>query len=118
MDSNVVEKCLTYCQALVTAIKTFSLNLSINLESFVFANKEQTKSSCIAKKKSPSQVRREERRITERDSKKYKVTENVAEYSDSKNYVSKTPNIYSCNHCEVNFKTEEKKFEYSHWKDA
>ena len=40
MDSNVVEKCLAFCQALVNANKTFSLNLSINKDSFVFTNKE------------------------------------------------------------------------------
>jgi hypothetical protein len=48
MDGNVVEKCLDFCQALVTANKTFSFNPSINKDSFVFSNKELSKSSCMA----------------------------------------------------------------------
>ena len=90
MDGNVVEKCLAFCQALVTANKTFSLNLSINKDSFVFSNKELTKSSC-----------REMRRRNERESKKSEVTVNVTEHCNPE-----TPAVYSCNHCEVNFKTE------------
>ena len=101
MDGNVVEKCLAFCQALVTANKTFSLNLSINKDSFVFSNKGLSKSSCMAKKKSLSQVRREMRRRNERESKKSEVTVNVTEHCNPE-----TPEVYSCNHCEVNFKTE------------
>ena len=99
----MVEKCLAFCQALVTANKTFSLHLSINKDSFVFSNKELTKSSCMAKKKSPSQVRREMRRRNERESKKSEVTVNVNEH-----FNPETPAVYSCNLCEVNFKTEKR----------
>ena len=51
-------------------------------------------------------MRREERRRKEREAKKSKVTENVAEQYDSQNSDPETPVIFSCNHCEVHFKTE------------
>ena len=99
----MVEKCLAFCQALLTTNKTF---LSINKDSFVLTNKELTKSSCAGKKKSPSQVRREMRRRKERESRKSEVTVNVAEHCVSKNSDLETPETYFCNHCETNFKTE------------
>ena len=102
MDTNVVEKCLAFCQALVSTNKTFSFNLSISKDSFNFTNKELQTSSCRVKKKSPSQIRREERRKNEREHKKSKVTVEVADGSFSE--VSK--DIFQCTKCEENFKTE------------
>ena len=62
MESGVVEKCLAFCQALVTTNQTFSSNLTISKDNFNFTNKKLQGSSCRGKKKSPSQVRREVRR--------------------------------------------------------
>ena len=100
MDSGVVEKCLAFCQALVTTNQTFSFNLTISKDNFNFTNKELQGSSCRGKKKSPSQVRREDRRRKEREKIQSDVTENVAE-----NSVSEISD-YSCNQCEEKFKTE------------
>ena len=100
MDSGVVEKCLAFCQALVTTNQTFSFNLTISKDNFNFTNKELQGSSCRGKKKSPSQVRSEDRRRKEREKIQCDVTENVAENS--------VPEIsdYTCNQCEEKFKTE------------
>ena len=106
MDSNVVDKCLAFCQALVTINKTFSFNLSISKDSFVFTNEELTRSSCKVKKKSPSQVRRELRRKKERELKKSEVTVNVTDQTDPEISHPETSKMYSCNHCEMTFKTE------------
>ena len=105
MDSCVVEKCLTFCQALVTTNHTFSFNLTISKDNFNFTNKELQGSSCRGKKKSPSQVRREERRREEREKKKSEVIENVAENLVSE--ISGTLDDYLCNQCEQKFKTEQ-----------
>ena len=63
----MVEKCLACCQALVTTNQTFSFNLTISKDNFKFDNKELQGSYCRGKKKSPSQVRREDRRRKERE---------------------------------------------------
>ena len=102
MDSDVVEKCLAFCQALVTTNYKFSFNLTISKDNFHFTNKELEESSCRGKKKSPSQVRREERRKKEREVKKFEATANVAENSE----ISEPLDDYSCHHCEEKFKTE------------
>ena len=62
MESAVVEKCLAFCQVLVTSKQQFSFKLSLGKDTFDFNNKELVDSSCVKKKKSPSQTRREEKR--------------------------------------------------------
>ena len=73
-----VDKCLAFCQALVSSNQKFTFTLSIGKETFKFDNKELVASSCgkNKKKKSPSQVRREERR---REARKLKIAEQVDE---------------------------------------
>ena len=60
MDKDIVEKCLAFCQALSGNNKLFSFSLKIGSDNFNFELKELAKSSCIKKKKSPSQLRRAE----------------------------------------------------------
>ena len=72
-----VDKCLAFCQALVSSNQKFTFTLSIEKETFKFDNKELVASSCVTKKKkSPSQIRRENRR---REARKSKITEEVVE---------------------------------------
>ena len=72
-----VDKCLAFCQALVSSNQKFTFTLSIGEETFKFDNKELAASSCVKKKKkSPSQIRREDRR---REARKLKITEEVVE---------------------------------------
>ena len=56
-----MDKCLAFCQALVKSDQKFTLNLSIGKDKLFFSNKELA-SSWKKKKKSPSQLRREENR--------------------------------------------------------
>ena len=70
-----VDKCLAFCQALVSANQKFTFTLSIGNETFKFDNKELAASSCVKKKKkSPSQIWREQRR---REAQKLKIAEEV-----------------------------------------
>ena len=71
-----IDKCLAFCQALVSSNQKFTFTLSIGKETFKFDNKELVASSCgkTLKKKSPSQIRREDRR---REARKSKITEEV-----------------------------------------
>ena len=74
-----VDKCLAFCQALVSSNQKFTFTLSIEKETFKFDNKELVASSCVnKKKKSPSQIRREDRR---REARKQNITEEVVEVS-------------------------------------
>ena len=58
---STVDKCLAFCQALIKSDQKFALNLSIGKDRFFFSNKE-LESSWKKKKKSPSQLQREENR--------------------------------------------------------
>ena len=69
-----MDKCLAFCQALVKSDQKFTLNLSIGKDKLFFSNKELA-SSWKKKKKSPSQLRREENRKINRQN---KTTEKVA----------------------------------------
>ena len=71
-----IDKCLAFCQALVSSNQKFTFTLSIGKETFKFDNKELVASSCgkTLKKKSPSQIRREDRR---REARKSKIAEEV-----------------------------------------
>ena len=93
-----VDKCLAFCQSLAMSGQKFSFTLSIGKDTFSFNNKELGSSSCVKrKKKSPSQVRREQRRKEERSLKKAaEATEKVAEASE-----------FQCSQCDSSFKTEE-----------
>ena len=72
-----IDKCLAFCQALVSSNQKFTFTLSIGKETFKFDNKELAASSCVKKKKkSPSQIWRKDRR---REARKVKITEEVVE---------------------------------------
>ena len=60
-----MDKCLAFCQALITSDQKFTLNLSIGNDKLFFSNKE-LESSWKKKKKSPSQLRREKNRKMKR----------------------------------------------------
>ena len=69
-----MDKCLAFCQALITSDQKFILNLSIGNNKLFFSNKE-LESSWQKKKKSPSQLRREKNRKMKRQK---EATEKVA----------------------------------------
>ena len=69
-----MDKCLAFCQALITSDQKFTLNLSIGNDKLFFSNKE-LESSWKKKKKSPSQLRREKNRKMKRQK---EATEKVA----------------------------------------
>ena len=85
-----IDKCLAFCQALVSSNQKFTFTLSIGKETFKFDNKELVASSCgkTLKKKSPSQIRREDRR---REARKSKITEEVVK--DPAVSAPKTPSV-------------------------
>ena len=110
-----VDKCLAFCQSLVMSGKKFSFTLSIansiGNETFSFNNKELESSSC-AKKKSPSQIRRELKRKSERMMKKPEAesTEKVVEAQlvDKKgSTASSLKTVSKCSQCDSSFKSEE-----------
>ena len=102
MNKDVVEKCLAFCQALSSNNKLFSFSLKIGSDNFNFELKELAKSSCIKKKKSPSQLRREMRRREERERAATKAKEDTAEQSE-KSVVVKP----KCDPCDSTFNSEE-----------
>ena len=77
-----VDKCLAFCQALVSSNQKFTFTLSIGKETLKFNNQELAASSCVKskKKKSPCQIRREDRR---REARKLKIAEQVVEVPPS-----------------------------------
>ena len=88
MDKETVEKCLAFCQALSSNNQLFTFSLNIGGDSFNFNLKELAKSSCIKKKKSPSQLRREERRKEQRKA-ATKAEEDTAQVSEQSMIVVK-----------------------------
>ena len=100
-----VDKCLAFCQSLVMSGHKFSFTLSIGNGNFSFNNKELGSSSCTRKKKSPSQIRRELRRKTERSLKKAaETTEKVVEARKSEesvvDQVEQAASDFNCDQCE------------------
>ena len=104
-----IDKCLAFCQSLAMSGQKFSCTLSIGKDNFSFNNKELGSSSCTRKKKSPSQIRREQRRKIERSLKKAaEPTEKVAEASESEESGSIINAVlFQCSQCDFNFKAEE-----------
>ena len=103
MDKDIVEKCLAFCQALSGNNKLFSFSLKIGSDNFNFDLKELAKSSCLKKKKSPSQLRREMRRREDRKRATTKTKEDIAELSETSVIVVKP----KCDSCETTFNSEE-----------
>ena len=103
MDKDVVEKCLAFCQALSNSNQLFSFNLKIGSDTFNFDLKELAKSSCVRKKKCPSQLRREKRRRDERKREASKAEEDIAEVSEVSVIVAKS----KCDPCGARFNSEE-----------
>jgi hypothetical protein len=79
MEATTVDKCLAVCQALAMSNKEFTFSLSVGKDNFNFKNKELVKSFCVKKKKSPSQMRREENRREKKREKAREDTEKVPE---------------------------------------
>ena len=102
-----IDKCLAFCQALVSSNQKFNFTLSIGKEIFKFNNQELVASSCVKskKKKSPCQIRREDRR---REARKLKIAEQVVEVPHSatpqqaaeKTAVTVDSLSPKCNHCD------------------
>ena len=108
MDASV-DKCLAFCQSLAMSGQKFSFTLSIGKDNFSFNNKELGSSSCTRKKKSPSQIRREQRRKTERSLKKAaEPTDKVVEATESEESgpIVKCADFH-CSQCDLSFKAEE-----------
>ena len=97
-----VDKCLAFCQSLVMSGNKFSFTFSIGNGNFSFNNKELGSSSCTRKKKSPSQIRRELRRKTERSLEKAaETTEKVVEARKSEESGSvEQASYFNCDQCE------------------
>ena len=94
-----MEKCLAFCQGLVTSKQQFNFKLSLGKDSFDFNNKELANSSCRKKNKSPCQTRREERRRLERSQLVPKdATVKVTGVGKS--------NDFKCSNCDMEFGTE------------
>ena len=98
MNDSVMEKCLAFCQGLVQSNHKFSFNFSCGKDNFHFDNKELVNSSW-KKKKSPTQLRRENKRrearkVTQEDTEKVPVQV----ISDNLNF--------KCTQCDSNFKSE------------
>ena len=110
---SAVDKCLAFCQALIKTDQKFTLNLSIGKDRFFFSNKE-LESSWKKKKKSPSQLRREENRKRNRQNKAAEeVADNGAdEASAEKVEINSTAEkaevlaIMSCKECGYKATTE------------
>ena len=108
-----MDKCLAFCQALIKSDQKFALNLSIGKDRFFFSNKE-LESSWKKKKKSPSQLRREENRKRNRQNKAAEeVADNGAdEASAEKVEINSTAEkaevlaIMSCKECGYKATTE------------
>ena len=77
-----MDKCLAFCQTLMTSKQKFTFSLCIGKDTFTFDNKEPESRSCSQKKKSPSQLRREARRKEEHKLKNAsKTTEKVVSHN-------------------------------------
>ena len=103
-----MDKCLAFCQALVSSGQKFTLNLSIGDDKLFFSNKELK--SSWKKKKSPSQVRREEKRKRNRDNKATEeVTFNDADKASVANSTAakaEAPAVIYCEECDYKATTE------------
>ena len=103
-----MDKCLAFCQALVLSGQKFTLNLSFGDDKLFFSNKELK--SSWKKKKSPSQVRREEKRKRNRDNKATEeVTVNDADEASVANSTAakaESPAVISCEECDYKATTE------------
>ena len=107
-----MDKCLAFCQSLIHSDQKFTLSLAIGKDKLFFSNKELE--SSWKKKKSPSQVRREEKRKRERQS---KPTEEVPGDAAVEATVKKTvcstaaveaevPSVIICEECDYKATTE------------
>ena len=107
-----MDKCLAFCQSLIQSDQKFTLSLTIGKDKLFFSNKELE--SSWKKKKSPSQVRREERRKRERQSKPteevagnaaVEVTVKKAECNTAA-VQAKIPSVIICEECDYEATTE------------
>ena len=103
-----MDKCLALCQALAQSGHKFTLNISLGKDKLFFCTKELASSWQMKKKsKSPSQLRREERRRVERQN---KVAEEVAEdnnaVAEEERNTGKVTEKGACDQCDFKTTTE------------
>ena len=101
VNAMVLDKCLAFCQALVQSNNHFTFKLTIGDVNFNFENKKPEKSFWTKKKKSPSQVRREERRRQE----KAKVNDPKEAGKASEEHFK--PVAFNCSQCDFTSSSEE-----------
>ena len=101
VNAMVLDKCLAFCQALVQSNNHFTFKLTIGDVNFNFENKKPEKSFWTKKKKSPSQVRREERRRQE----KAKVNDPKEAGKASEEHFK--PVAFDCSQCDFTSSSEE-----------
>ena len=97
----VLDKCLAFCQALVQSNNQFTFKLAIGNVNFNFEHKQPEKSFWRKKKKSPTQIKREERRRQERA--KLNEPKEAAKASEE-NF---KPVAINCSQCDFTSSTEE-----------
>ena len=101
---DTLDKCLAFCQTLVMSNQKFTFNLILGKDKFFFSNKELV--SSWQKKKSPSQMRREERRKTNHLQEKVtgKVTEKVSEEASVRR--TGPSSVVPCDQCDFKSTSE------------
>ena len=102
---SAMDKCLAFCQALVSSGQKFTLNLSIGDDKLFFSNKELK--SSWKKKKSPSQVRREKKGkeiVTTKPLKKWLML--MISGQNSTAAKAEAPAVISCEECDYKATTE------------
>ena len=114
MERGLAEKCLAFCQALMSSNNMFTLNISVGKDTFNFCNKVWNKSSMhVKKKKSPSQLWREtRRRLEKKHMEESEATEQVTDKSTMHNQVvsnSEELKLFECSKCDLKFKCWTKK---------
>ena len=102
-----MDKCLALCQALAQSGHKFTLNISLGKDKLFFCSKELASSWQVKKKaKSPSQLRREERRRVKRQNKvAEEVTEETAVAEEERN-TGKVTEKGACDQCDFKTTTE------------
>ena len=103
-----MDKCIALCQALAQSGHKFTLNISLGKDKLFFCTKELTSSWQMKKKsKSPSQLRREERRRVERQNKvAEEVTEDNNAVAEKERNTGKVTEKGACDQCDFKTTTE------------
>ena len=105
-DSTLVSKCMAFCQALASKGQTISFSLNVG-PSFTFSldTRGNGSTTLSKKRKTPSTQRRNSRRRAEFLAKKHGPPPET-EPSVEKETEPEEENIFQCDQCENNFKSE------------